>query len=48
MAVFRLLARPGAELRGQALALSVLIGVLVAVLSFTIESFGERRGSGAP
>ena len=37
LAVFRLLSSPGAQLRGQALALSVVIGLVVAVLAATIE-----------
>ena len=37
MAVFRLLGRPGTSLRGQALALSVIIGLLVAVLAALLE-----------
>ncbi len=41
LAVFRLLSRPGAVLRGQALALSVIIGLLVAVLAAVLE---RRRG----
>lgn len=41
LAVFRLLSTPGAQLRGQALALSVVIGVLVASLAALIEL---RRG----
>ena len=44
LAIFRLLSRPGASLRGQALALSVIVGVLVAVLSALIE---RQRGEGA-
>lgn len=43
LAVFRLLSRPGATLRGQALALSVIIGLLVAALAALLE----RRRSGA-
>lgn len=37
LAVFRLLSNPGQQLRGQALALSVIIGVLVAGLAALIE-----------
>jgi thiamine transport system permease protein len=37
MAVFRLLSNPGPQLRGQALALSVVIGMLVAALAAVIE-----------
>lgn len=43
LAVFRLLANPGAALRGQALALSVVIGATVAVLAALIEF---RRDAG--
>ncbi len=37
MAIFRLLSNPGQQLRGQALALSVVIGILVAMLAAAIE-----------
>ncbi len=37
MAIFRLLSNPGQQLRGQALALSVVIGLLVAALAAAIE-----------
>lgn len=37
LAVFRLISQPGAALRGQALALSVVIGVVVAVIAAVIE-----------
>ncbi len=37
LAVFRLLSNPGQQLRGQALALSVVIGLLVAGLAAIIE-----------
>lgn len=37
LAVFRLLSNPGQQLRGQALALSVVIGILVAVIAAVIE-----------
>ena len=37
LAVFRLVSQPGAALQGQALALSVIIGVLVAAIAALIE-----------
>lgn len=37
LAIFRLLGIPGAQLRGQALALSVVVGLLVATLAAIIE-----------
>ncbi len=37
LAVFRLVSQPGAALRGQALALSVVIGLLVAAIAALIE-----------
>jgi thiamine transport system permease protein len=37
LAVFRLLSNPGQQLRGQALALSVVIGILVVLLAAAIE-----------
>jgi thiamine transport system permease protein len=43
LAVFRLISQPGAALRGQALALSVIVGVLVGVIAAVIE---WRRGTG--
>ncbi len=43
LAIFRLLSTPGAALRGQALALSVVVGLLVAVLAAVLE---RRRTSG--
>ncbi len=43
MAVFRLLSQPGALLRGQALALSVVIGATVALLALVLER--RRRDS---
>jgi len=43
LAVFRLVSQPGAVLRGQALALSVIIGVLVAAIAALIE---WRRADG--
>lgn len=44
LAIFRLLSTPGAALRGQALALSVVVGLLVAVLAAVLE---RRRSPGA-
>lgn len=41
LAIFRLLGQPGAELQGAALALSVVIGAVVAVLAGVLE---QRRG----
>jgi thiamine transport system permease protein len=41
LAIFRLLSQPGAAIRGQALALSVVIGLIVAVLAAVLE---QRRG----
>ncbi len=38
LAVFRLLSNPGPALRGQALALSVIIGVVVAILAVMLEA----------
>lgn len=43
LAVFRLISQPGAALRGQALALSVIVGLLVAVIAAVIE---WRRSDG--
>ncbi len=43
MAVFRLLSQPGQLLRGQALALSVVIGLTVALLALVLER--RRRDS---
>jgi len=43
LAVFRLMSQPGATLRGQAMALSVIIGALVALVAAIIE---RRRGEG--
>ncbi len=43
LAVFRLLSNPGQQLRGQALALCVVIGVLVAAMATLIE---YRRDDG--
>ncbi|MCP3990599.1 MAG: iron ABC transporter permease [Actinomycetia bacterium] len=43
LAVFRLVSQPGAVLRGQALALSVVVGLLVGVIAVAIE---WRRGDG--
>ncbi len=42
LAIFRLLSTPGAALRGQALALSVVVGLLVALLAAGLE---RRRAS---
>ena len=43
LAVFRLVSQPGAALRGQALALSVIVGLVVAVIAGLIE---WRRAEG--
>ncbi len=43
LAIFRLLSTPGAALRGQALALSVVVGLLVAALAAVLE---RRRSQG--
>lgn len=43
LAIARLVSQPGAALRGQALALSVVVGALVAVVAAVIEA---RRGTG--
>ena len=43
LAVFRLLSQPGATLRGQALALSVVIGILVAVVAALVDGLAYRR-----
>ena len=43
LAIFRLLSTPGAALRGQALALSVVVGLIVALLAMAMER--RRRGS---
>lgn len=37
MAVFRLISQPGAALRGQAMALSVLVGLTVALIAVAME-----------
>lgn len=37
LAIFRLLSNPGQQLRGQALALSVVLGLVVAMLAAVIE-----------
>ncbi len=42
LAIFRLLSTPGQSLRGQALALSVVIGVLVAVVAAVLERARPR------
>ena len=44
LAIFRLLSTPGAAFRGQALALSVVVGLLVALLAAVLE---RRRSTGA-
>lgn len=44
LAIFRLLGQPGESPRGQAMALSVVVGVLVAVLAALLE---RRRGEEA-
>lgn len=41
LAIFRLLSQPGAALRGQALALSVVVGAVVALVAGLLE---QRRG----
>jgi len=43
LAIFRLLSTPGSALRGQALALSVVVGVTVGLLALVMER--RRRGS---
>lgn len=43
LAIFRLLSTPGQQLRGQALALSVVLGLMVAVLAAVVE---RSRGDG--
>ncbi len=43
LAIFRLLSTPGQQLRGQALALSVVLGLMVAVLAAVVE---RNRGDG--
>lgn len=43
LAIFRLLSTPGASLRGQALALSVVVGIIVALLAMAMER--RRRGA---
>ena len=43
LAVFRLLSRPGDTLRGQALALSVIIGLIVGSLAFVLDRVGETE-----
>lgn len=37
LAIFRLLSTPGAALRGQALALSVVVGLVVAFIAAVLE-----------
>ena len=41
LAIFRLLSQPGAAVRGQAMALSVVVGVVVAAVAGLLE---VRRG----
>lgn len=43
LVIFRLLSTPGQELRGQALALSVVLGIMVAMLAAVVEA---NRGDG--
>lgn len=43
LAIFRLLSQPGTQLRGQALALSVVMGAIVAVVAAVVE---RRRDAG--
>ncbi len=43
LAVFRLLSRPGDTLRGQALALSVVIGLIVGSLAFVLDRVGDAE-----
>ncbi|MDA3038514.1 MAG: iron ABC transporter permease [Actinomycetota bacterium] len=43
LAVFRLLSRPGDTLRGQALALSVIIGLIVGSLALVLDRVGEAE-----
>lgn len=43
LAIFRLLSQPGSLIRGQAVALSVIVGLLVAVLAAVLE---RQRGRG--
>jgi thiamine transport system permease protein len=46
LAIFRLLSQPGETLRGQAMALSVIIGVVVAALAAALERLrGTRTGA---
>ncbi len=42
MAVYRLLSLPGDQLRGQALALSVVIGAVVATISLVVDRSADR------
>lgn len=46
LAIFRLLSTPGQSLRGQALALSVVIGMLVALVAASLERLRSSRSSG--
>ena len=43
LAIFRLLSQPGELIRGQAIALSVIVGVMVAVIAAVLE---RQRGQG--
>lgn len=43
LAVFRLLSQPGTAIRGQAMALSVVIGLMVAVLAALLERGRHQR-----
>ncbi len=43
LAIFRLLSQPGELIRGQAIALSVVVGVMVAVIAAVLE---RQRGQG--
>lgn len=45
LAIFRLLSQPGAAVRGQALALSVVVGAVVAVLAGLLELRRDRSVS---
>lgn len=45
LAIFRLLSQPGETLRGQAAALSVTIGVVVAAIGFGLEWFRSTKPS---
>jgi thiamine transport system permease protein len=45
LAIFRLLSSPGAQLRGQALALSVVVGGLVAAVALVLETRAAAHGA---